>query len=164
MDDVSKKTKKEKRFKFYPYIKKPVQFVPDPLFTVCFLLAVLLLYCCCACVSIHHDFLERFEHMVESFISSEGSNVEDFIVDAKKLMDGVSLTIFEETGHEDFLNSVFSCLEYKHFHNIMINAGRRKKFGNGRRRKHKGKSKKEKRLAKAQAESDQLTAARSSKK
>jgi len=45
-----------------------------------------------------------------------------------------------------------SCLDYKHFHKIMVNAGRRKKFGGGRNRKHKGMSKKERRLARAERE------------
>ena len=113
---------------------------------------------------VHHDFLNHFEKMVEGFIATQGSTVEDFIVDAKKLMDGVSLTLFEETAHTDFLNSVFSCLEYIHFHKIMINAGRRKKFGGGRNRKHKGKSKKERRFEKAKKDSEEANAAKSSKK
>ena len=147
---------------------------------------------------VHHDFLNHFEKMVEGFIATQGSTVEDFIVDAKKLMDGVSLTLFEETAHTDckcifvlgcafnncllflsnsslfsffhctwlptVLNSVFSCLEYIHFHKIMINAGRRKKFGGGRNRKHKGKSKKERRFEKAKKDSEEANAAKSSKK
>ena len=101
--------------------------------------------------ALHHEFLEAFERLVEGFIRDEGSSLEAFITDAGTLMDGVSLTLFEDSGHTDFLNSVFSCLEYQHFHRIMVNAGRRKKYGAGRNRKHKGRSTKEKRLAKAQA-------------
>ena len=102
--------------------------------------------------ALHHEFLEKFEEIVEAFIRGEGSDLESFVGDAEKLLAGVSLTLFEDSGHTDFLNSVFSCLEYTHFHNIMVNAGRRKKYGSGRQRKHKGKSKKEKRLARAERE------------
>ena len=100
--------------------------------------------------SLHHDFLEQFEGIVEAFIRSEGSTLEAFVADAEKMLSGVCLTLFENSGHMDFLRSVFSCLEYTHFHNIMVNAGRRKKFGSGRQRKHKGKSKKEKRFERAE--------------
>jgi hypothetical protein len=102
--------------------------------------------------ALHHEFLEKFEEIVEAFIRGEGSDLESFVGDAEKLLAGVSLTLFEDSGHTDFLNSVFSCLEYTHFHNIMVNAGRRKKYGGGRQRKHKGKSKKEKRMARAERE------------
>jgi hypothetical protein len=112
--------------------------------------------------SLHHEFLSLFEDMIESFIQTQNSTVEKFIIDAEKLMNGVSLTLFEDTGHTDFLNSVFSCLDYKHFHKIMVNAGRRKRFGNGRNRKHKGKSKKEKRLERAKVLQQQASSSSSS--
>ena len=56
--------------------------------------------------TLHHEFLENFEQMVEQFISKQGSTVEDFIMDAQKLMNGITLTLFEETAHADFLNSI----------------------------------------------------------
>lgn len=114
--------------------------------------------------SLHREFLEQFEGIVEGFIRDEGSSLEDFVSDAEKLLSGVSLTLFEDTGHVDFLNSVFSCLDYTHFHNIMVNAGRRKKFGGGRQRRHKGKSKKEKRFERAKQAQVEANASTSSRR
>ena len=47
------------------------------------------------------------------------------------------MSLFESSEQADFLNSVMSCLEYEHFHKIMVGAGRRKKFGGGKERKKK---------------------------
>ena len=56
--------------------------------------------------SLHHEFLGNFEDLVEVFITQQKSTLESFIMDAQKLMNGITLTLFEETAHADFLNSI----------------------------------------------------------
>ena len=42
----------------------------------------------------------------------------------------------------DFLKTLLSSIEYKHFHNLLVNAARRKKYGNKKGKKNKKKKKK----------------------
>lgn len=104
---------------------------------------------------VHNKFLQRYEALLEEFISQEGSTLQEFVEEAAQLLTGVSVSLFESSEQADFLNSVMSCLEYEHFHRIMVGAGRRKKFGGRKGKKKKKKGKKGKKGSSSPQQSQQ---------
>ena len=98
--------------------------------------------CPLQCTEIHNRFMEEYEEMLEDFIIEEGSSYEEFVEEAGKMLNGTQLSIIETTEHTDFLKTLLSSVEYKHFHNLLVNAARRKKYGNKKGKKNKKKKKK----------------------
>ena len=85
--------------------------------------------CPLECTEIHNRFMEEYEEMLEDFIVEEGSSYEEFVEEAGKMLSGAQLSIIETTEHTDFLKTLMSSIEYKNFHNLLVNAARRKKYG-----------------------------------
>ena len=84
------------------------------------------------------DGIKKFSNPNEQFSSS----YEEFVEEAGKMLNGTQLSIIETTEHTDFLKTLLSSVEYKHFHNLLVNAARRKKYGNKKGKKNKKKKKK----------------------
>ena len=93
--------------------------------------------CPLECTEIHNRFMEEYEEMLEDFIVEEGSSYEEFVEEAGKMLGGTQLSIIETTEHTDFLKTLMSSIEYKNFHNLLVNAARRKKYGDKKNKKGK---------------------------
>ena len=91
--------------------------------------------CPLECTESHNRFMEEYEEMLEDFIVEEGSSYEEFVEEAGKMLSGAQLSIIETTEHTDFLKTLMSSIEYKNFHNLLVNAARRKKYGDKKNKK-----------------------------
>ena len=74
--------------------------------------------------TVHEEFLELFEALMEAFVRRDGSDLTQLMEDCREAMANKYGWLFEDENHAGFVGWMKSVLDFEHFHGMMCDAAK----------------------------------------